>query len=66
MLDYPLLTFLGTYYWYMYLLKDEVLTLTGLRKGMDRSEVNSVAPPAKEDVEASAGVVDSSGSARSH
>ncbi|EAU32669.1 conserved hypothetical protein [Aspergillus terreus NIH2624] len=58
--------FVGTYYWYMYLLKDEVLTLTGLRKGMDRSEVNSVAPPAKEDVEASAGVVDSSGSARSH
>ena len=45
----------ATYYWYMYLLKDEAITLTGLRKGQDKSEVSSFAPRGKEDLEASGG-----------
>lgn len=50
----------------MYLIKDEVITLTGLRKGVDKSEASSVAPQTKDDVEASAGVVDSTDSGKSH
>lgn len=40
----------------MYLLKDEAVTLTGLRKGKNMSEESSFAPRGKEDVEASAGM----------
>lgn len=44
----------------MYLLKDEAVTLNGLRKGHDTSEASSYAPRGKEDVEASAATMDGS------
>ncbi|KAI9044859.1 formate/nitrite transporter family protein [Aspergillus affinis] len=45
--------FVATYCWYMYLLNDQAITLTGLRRGQDKSEASSYAPRGKEDLEAS-------------
>ncbi|KAL4875413.1 Formate/nitrite transporter [Aspergillus karnatakaensis] len=46
--------FVGTYYWYMYLLQDSPATLIGYRKGVKDEGTEGTLTPRKEDVEASA------------
>ncbi|KAL3493515.1 Formate/nitrite transporter [Aspergillus germanicus] len=56
--------FVGTYYWYMYLLKNDPVTLTGLRKKTEDSTEGTITPRV-DDIEASAaGVLPTGSSAK--
>jgi formate/nitrite transporter len=48
--------FVGTYYWYMYLLQNNPATLTGLRKAKAGESAGTITPR-QDDVEANAGMV---------
>ncbi|KAL4735408.1 Formate/nitrite transporter-domain-containing protein [Aspergillus similis] len=48
--------FVGTYYWYMYLLQTNPVTLTGLRKAK-AGKIEGTITPRQDDVEANAGIV---------
>lgn len=48
--------FVGTYYWYMYLLHTNPVTLTGLRK-TNAGESEGTITPRQDDVEANAGIM---------
>lgn len=50
----------GTYYWYMYLVETNPVTLVGLRKGAGKMESEGTITPRHDDIEASAGAVPTS------
>lgn len=58
---FPILGFLlidlGTYYWYMYLVQTNPVTLVGLRKGPGMMDSEGTITPRNDDIEASAGVL---------
>ncbi|KAL2827811.1 Formate/nitrite transporter [Aspergillus cavernicola] len=57
--------FVGTYYWYMYLLDTNSMTLTGLRKGGKTEEgTEGTVTPRGDDLESGAGVMESRDSAK--
>ncbi|OJJ56066.1 hypothetical protein ASPSYDRAFT_48340 [Aspergillus sydowii CBS 593.65] len=49
--------FVGTYYWYMYLVQTNPVTLVGLRKGAGMMDSEGTITPRNDDIEASAGVL---------
>ncbi|KAI9368235.1 Formate/nitrite transporter [Aspergillus egyptiacus] len=53
--------FVGTYYWYMYLLDSESVMLMGLRKGGNGRDTEGTITPRRDDLEASAGLGRSGG-----
>ena len=51
-----LTTWIGTYYWYMYLLDLNAVSIPGLKKGRDQAQVSTPEAFSKErDIEATAG-----------